>query len=312
MAPSTPSDHSDTDLTQRTALVTGCSSPEGIGAHTAEALAERGYRVFATARAAKDLAHLSGKCEPIVLDVTSAESIRAAVETVNESTHGRLDVLVNNAGIDSTCPALDTSIPAFRTILETNLIAPLAITQAFASLLIKAGNEPAEEGGKVRRSVVLNVGSIVVWGPAWKAAYNASKAGLEVMSDTMRIEMENLGVHVITCETGAVNTSLFNNGKSFPAASPTPSGYYPNYPAISEKISSDVASRAIASAEQVGNDIASAIDKPEPAGRILVGSFARPLAAVVPVLRWVGLKDWFWRSQNYTWMVERPQATKNN
>jgi 1-acylglycerone phosphate reductase len=53
-----------------------------------------------------------------------------------------------------------------------------------------------------RKSVILNIGSFVVHGMGWKGAYSASKAAFGVMSDVLRIEMENLGVRVITCETG--------------------------------------------------------------------------------------------------------------
>jgi NADP-dependent 3-hydroxy acid dehydrogenase YdfG len=81
---------------QRVALITGCGAPSGIGSCIALELANRGYRVFATARRIEQMAHLMGTCELLSLDVTAQESIEAAVSVVRSQTGGRLSVLVNN------------------------------------------------------------------------------------------------------------------------------------------------------------------------------------------------------------------------
>lgn len=124
----------------KTVLITGCSAG-GIGGALAEAFHESGYHVFATARTpskiAKSLA-TAPKVTVLKLDVLSSDSIREAVENVKSQTGGKLDVLVNNSGGGLILPALDTSIEEGKKLFDLNFWAPIAVTQAFAPLLIDA------------------------------------------------------------------------------------------------------------------------------------------------------------------------------
>lgn len=79
-------------------------------------------------------------------------------------------------------------------MFEVNVFAPVAMTQAFSPLLV----DTAKKTG--RKSVVVNVGSAARWGFPWLGGYGASKAAVQVLSDTMRREMKNLGVTTITIE----------------------------------------------------------------------------------------------------------------
>jgi 1-acylglycerone phosphate reductase len=74
---------------------------------------------------------------PITLDITQASDIQAAVETVKKATGGKLDLLINNAARNHFMPALDEDLDQVRKLFEINFIAPLAVTQAFAPLLIE-------------------------------------------------------------------------------------------------------------------------------------------------------------------------------
>ncbi|WRT68707.1 uncharacterized protein IL334_005687 [Kwoniella shivajii] len=293
---------------RRVALITGCSSPNGLGTQTALQLVKRGYKVYATARKVTNMSHLQGKCELLKLDVTDSKSIQDVVRQVSDQNNGRLDLLINNAAITGPAPALDMSLDGFRQILETNLIAPLAVIQASSPLLVKAGNEPAPgSDGKIRKSVVVNMGSLVHWGPAWSSGYNASKAALETLSDTMRIEMANLNVKVVNCETGIVRTDVISH--VFDITSTTPTPYYKNFKDIHSRVLQGVKDGAglIISPEKFAKRFVNAIDRSNPNGKIWIGTMSSLFSWLMPFFETVGLKDWFWRSQNFTGMVEKPR-----
>ena len=125
---------------RKSVLITGCSAG-GIGAGLAEAFQKKGYHVFATVRnPAKAPPNLSKAPHVtiLVLDVLSAESIAAAVDSVTKENGGRLDVLVNNSGQNLVMPALDLNIEDGRKLFDLNFFAPLAVLQAFAPLLVEA------------------------------------------------------------------------------------------------------------------------------------------------------------------------------
>lgn len=125
-------------LNGQVAFITGCSDG-GIGSALAKTLHERGYHVFAGVRdiakasSLKDLTHVT----PVILDMTKPDQIEAAAEQVANATGGKLDVLINNAATNNFMPLLDENLESIRGLFEVNFIGPIAITQAFAPLLIK-------------------------------------------------------------------------------------------------------------------------------------------------------------------------------
>lgn len=124
----------------KSVLLTGCSNG-GIGAGLGEVFQEKGYHVFITLRNLSKLPQTLAKLPNVTvltLDVLLPESIAAAVESVNQVTNGRLDVLVNNSGRAIFAPALDTSIEDAKKIFDLNVWAPMAMLQAFAPMLIKS------------------------------------------------------------------------------------------------------------------------------------------------------------------------------
>lgn len=125
-------------MATKTVLITGCSDG-GIGSALGQVFQQRGYHVFATARnpsKMKWLENLDG-VTPIQLDVTNPADIKAAIETVSKATNGKLDHLINNAGRNHFMPVLDVDLDVVRALFETNYLAPISVTQAFAPLLIK-------------------------------------------------------------------------------------------------------------------------------------------------------------------------------
>jgi 1-acylglycerone phosphate reductase len=122
-----------------TVLITGCSDG-GIGSALALTFHQRNFHVFATARdttkmsALKDLANVT----LLILDITTQDTIQAAVDEVASKTGGTLNFLVNNAAHNHFMPILDEDIEKTKELFDTNVWGPLRVTQAFASLILKA------------------------------------------------------------------------------------------------------------------------------------------------------------------------------
>jgi len=127
-------------ITTKTCLITGCSEG-GVGAAFAEAFSNKGYHVFATARAPSKVPqtlHTASNVTVLALDVASSDSIAVVAKIVRDETGGKLDVLINNAGSGMTMPALDTSIPKARELFDTNFFGALEMVQVFSPMLIEA------------------------------------------------------------------------------------------------------------------------------------------------------------------------------
>lgn len=126
-------------VSKETVLITGCSDG-GIGSALALTLQQRGLHVFATARDPTKMSSLQGldNVTTLKLDVLKPAEIKAAVEAVSKATGSTLNYLINNAGRNHFMPILDEELDAVRNLFEINFYGPLAVTQAFAPLLIKA------------------------------------------------------------------------------------------------------------------------------------------------------------------------------
>lgn len=124
--------------TRETVLITGCSDG-GLGSALAVVMQQRGLHVFATARDPSKMSDLHGlpNVTTLVLDVVKPTDIKAAVDLVSEQS-GALNYLICNAGRNHFMPILDEDLDTVKKIFDINFYGPLAITQAFAPLLIKA------------------------------------------------------------------------------------------------------------------------------------------------------------------------------
>ncbi|OIW26220.1 short-chain dehydrogenase/reductase [Coniochaeta ligniaria NRRL 30616] len=202
-------------MPSKTVLITGCG-PNGIGSALAQEFHMRGHRVFATGRSASEIDPALSRLgmQTLLLDVTSDESINDAVAAVTVATGGRLDILINNAGLLHVMPFADTPTADLRRIMEVNVIGVWAVTRAFLPLLLEV------------KGLVANLGSInQVFCPPFLAAYNASKAAIEAMGRTLRRELAPFGVRVVTLKTGSVRSGLFDNAA--PTVLPEQSLYAP-------------------------------------------------------------------------------------
>lgn len=183
------------------ALVTGAS--QGIGAAIAEAFAgESGARLALVARSADKLAAVAERCralgaeaETFVCDVTDDAAVTQMAEAVRER-FGVLDVLVNNAGAFVPGGVLDLSAADFRAQIEVNLTSAFLVTQAFLKDMVERGSG----------DVFFMASTASIQGYPTGAAYGAAKHGLLGLARSLREEVKEAGVRVLTILPGATYT----------------------------------------------------------------------------------------------------------
>jgi NAD(P)-dependent dehydrogenase (short-subunit alcohol dehydrogenase family) len=184
--------------TQRpVALVTGASS--GIGQAAAEALVAAGFEVVGTSRNAARVAPRRGVTY-VDLDVADDASVTAAVRQVIDR-FGRIDVLVNNAGIGSTGAAEESSVVQAQRVFDVNVLGPIRMTRAVLPHL------RAQGGGRI-----INISSVLGFIPApFMALYAASKHAIEGYSESLDHEVREYGVRVLLVEPGFTRTGFEAN-----------------------------------------------------------------------------------------------------
>ncbi|KAH9204933.1 oxidoreductase [Leptodontidium sp. 2 PMI_412] len=191
--------------TKRSILITGCSK-HGSGHALATEFAQRGYRVFATARSTASLQDLAQYgVELLTLEVTDAKSIAALKEEISKRTGGKLDMLINNAGTIYEAPAIEASEDRVRRMFDTNVFGLMNMVTAFIPLLLAAVK------GSSLPPTIVNVSSVLGRTPfPFSSGYNATKAAVTAYSDTLRLEIDPLGVKVVTLFMGQVSTALMS------------------------------------------------------------------------------------------------------
>jgi NAD(P)-dependent dehydrogenase (short-subunit alcohol dehydrogenase family) len=183
-------------MTDRTVLITGCSS--GIGRVTAEAFLDGDWTVYATSRDTDDIADLAENgCETASLDVTIDADIERVLDRIDEDT-GRVDCLVNNAGYGQYGPLEDIPVNHLRRQFDVNVYGPHRLTRAVLPMM-----RAQEEGTIVNVSSVA--GRVAIPGGG---AYSASKFALEAMSDALRGELDRFGIDVVLIEPGLIDTEF--------------------------------------------------------------------------------------------------------
>lgn len=189
-----------TIATPKSVLITGCSS--GIGYCVAKGLQARGYRVFATARQAKDVARLHAEgLESCVLDLTDSASIHQAVDWVLEQTGGTLYALFNNGAYGQPGAVEDLSREVLREQFETNLFGWHELTTRVIPVMRQQGY-----GRIVQNSSILGLVAMT-----YRGAYNASKYAVEGLTDTLRLELKGSGIHISLVEPGPIRSKFRDN-----------------------------------------------------------------------------------------------------
>ncbi|WP_265442548.1 SDR family NAD(P)-dependent oxidoreductase [Flexivirga meconopsidis] len=199
-------------LSGSVALVTGATG--GLGAATAAAAAEAGAHLIVHGRDAARTAQLAARlhCDHVVGDLTDASSVESISKQAN-AFHGRIDVLINNAGIGHHSPFDRMTQAAINDLVATNLTAPLLLTRAvLPGMLQRGAGHVAFVSSIAGRTAV-----------AGEAVYSATKAGLDAFADALRLEAAGTGVEVSTLVPAVVETGFFaTRGVPYTRSSPRP------------------------------------------------------------------------------------------
>ncbi len=187
----------DAEQGRKAVLITGATT--GIGRATAEHLAASGYFVYAGARKDADMAALNeiDNIMAVRLDVTKQEQVDAAVGLIEDEGRG-LWGLVNNAGVAVFAPLIHTKPSDLEFMFDVNVYGVFRVTQAFAPMIIES------------KGRIVNISSVSgVFSAPTASGYSASKHALEAMTDSLAIELGDLGVHVTAVNPGAVASAGF-------------------------------------------------------------------------------------------------------
>jgi NADP-dependent 3-hydroxy acid dehydrogenase YdfG len=195
---------SEQSLSERTAVVTGASS--GIGRAVAERLAAEGAHVFLAGRSRepmeaskKRIEEAGGRASVVVLDVRDVQQVKDLVAGAVRDT-GRLDIMVNNAGVSFPGAIAEADPEEWRTMLETNVLALLAGSQAAIQAIRSCGTE----------GHIVNISSIAAQ-RADSGVYGATKHAVNCISATLRAELEEDPIRVVTIMPGAIATNFARN-----------------------------------------------------------------------------------------------------
>ena len=266
----------------RVVLVTGCSS--GIGAATAAHLVGRGWTVYATARRIETLARLAAMgCRVLALDVTSEESIRTAIATI-ESEHGSVGVLVNNAGYSQSGAIESVPLERVRDQFETNVFGLARLIQ-----LVLPGMRRQRWGRIVNLSSMG--GKLVFPGGGY---YHATKFAVEALSDALRFEVQGFNIEVIVVQPGLIRSGFSDAAVSAMTAEAEGDDPYAAFNAAVARSTKEAYekgpfARLAGTPDDVARVIAKAISAKRPRTRYTVS----PSATVLLTLRRI-LSDRLW------------------
>ncbi|HUH52132.1 MAG TPA: SDR family oxidoreductase [Flavobacterium sp.] len=180
-------------MTQKVVLITGASS--GIGKAIAEFLQQKHFIVYGTSRNPEQ--NLDAEVKLIQLEVTDASSIQTAIAQVLHK-EGRIDVLINNAGIGITGALEEIPTAEMRRNFETNLFGPIEVIKAVLPQMRKQGS-----------GLIINITSIAGYmGLPFRSVYSASKGALELTTEALRMEVKPFGIQVTNIAPGDFATNI--------------------------------------------------------------------------------------------------------
>jgi NAD(P)-dependent dehydrogenase (short-subunit alcohol dehydrogenase family) len=262
-----------------TVLITGAST--GIGQATALRLARAGWNVLAGVRAEADGERLvgeapEGRIEALTLDVTDPEQIRQAAARVGElgggeGSPGRLDALVNNAGVGFGGPLELIDAADMRKQFDVNVLGQVSVTQALL---------PALRAAHGRIVFVSSVGGRVAM--AFTAPYAASKHAIEAIGDALRVELRTSHVQVALVEPGSVATPIWDKSRELADGVTIPASMQAEYghvPQAMDKVLQDTAKRGVPP-ELVAETIERALSSKRMKSRYVIGRDARAMIVV--------------------------------
>lgn len=186
-------------MKKESVLITGAST--GIGYATALYLDQMGYKVYACVRKVSDKQKLqenaSNRLESIILDVCDLDSIHSAFEHIQDISNGETFHLINNAGLSVNGPLELLDHADIKKVIDVNLTGLLTVTNIFLPMI------------RMSKGRIINISSgHGLMAIPDKSVYAASKAGVQAVCDSLRVELKPFGVEVISIIVGKVNTSV--------------------------------------------------------------------------------------------------------
>jgi NAD(P)-dependent dehydrogenase (short-subunit alcohol dehydrogenase family) len=244
-------------------LITGVST--GFGKETASLLAERGHAVYGTIR---NQTETDPGVNILKMDLTDEESVRSAVETVI-SREGRIDVLINNAGMHIGGPAENSPMEHIKLIMDTNFLGLVRMTRAVLPYMRK------EQSG-----TIINFSSIGgLMGLPFQPYYSAAKFAIEGFSESLRIELLQFNIRVVVINPGDFNTNNTNNRRKFLAPTGENDPYFKNFQSALASMEKDETNgwKPVV----LANKLVKIAECRKPAARYKIGSFIPMISVTV-------------------------------
>ncbi len=210
-------------MNRKVVLVTGGSS--GIGKAIGIYLTEKGCKVYGTSRNLKKQKGFK-EFELLELDVTKSDTISAAIASIIER-EGRLDVLINNAGVGITGPIEETPITEINKAFDTNLNGPIRMIQAVLPQMRSQ-----------KKGLIINITSIAGnMGLPYRGIYSASKGALSLVTEALRMETKEFGIQITDLAPGDFATNIAAGRYHAPANN---NSSYSSYAKVLDMINTDV------------------------------------------------------------------------
>jgi NAD(P)-dependent dehydrogenase (short-subunit alcohol dehydrogenase family) len=244
-------------------LITGISS--GFGKQTAELMAEKGHSVYGTVR--RDV-EINPSVHGLKLDLMNEDSIKLAIQTVLTS-EGRIDVLINNAGMHTGGPIETLPLENIKLQMDTNFLGMVNLTREVLPVMRKQG------GG-----TIINFSSIGgLMGLPFQAYYSASKFAIEGFSEALRMETKQYNIKVILINPGDFHTNNSANRRGFLAPTGKDDPYNKQFITTLDIIEKDEANgwKPVVLARK----LAKIVEYKNPRQRYIIASFEQKLAVVL-------------------------------
>ncbi|MBF6608933.1 MAG: SDR family oxidoreductase [Flavobacterium sp.] len=245
---------------QKVVLITGASS--GIGKAIGEYLYDKGFIVYGTSRNPDRI--INSPFPLLALDVRNCDSIHAAVAQLIKE-EGRIDVVINNAGIGITGPLEEIPSSEIRNNFETNLFGPIEVMKAVFPQMRKQ-----------RSGLVINITSIAGYmGLPFRSVYSASKGALELITEAVRMEVKPYGIQLTNVAPGDFATNIAAGRYHAPVQGSAYSTYAPSLQEMNSHV--DSGSNPIQMAEKIYSIITSR----NPRIHYKVGAFMQKFSIVL-------------------------------
>jgi NAD(P)-dependent dehydrogenase (short-subunit alcohol dehydrogenase family) len=242
-------------------LITGGSS--GIGKAIGEFLHHKGFVVYGTSRNPE---RITNSLFPLLtLDVRHSESIHAAVAKIM-AISGRLDIVINNAGVGITGPLEEIPASEIKNNFDTNFFGPIEVMKA-----VLPGMREQKSG------LIINITSIAGYmGLPYRSIYSASKGALELVSEALRMEVKSFGIQITNVAPGDFATNIASGRYHAPSAG---SAYEIPYAANLKMMDDHVDSGS--NPNEMAEAIYTIIQNPSPNGHYKVGAFMQKFSIVL-------------------------------